>query len=79
MSTHPYAQLARDVYGRFGRNDFQGVLELVTDDIEATIIPFGQTFKGLAIWQERSYLTSRLVLFCRQRRSTLCAEPLNGR
>ena len=46
MSNHPYSQLAREMYGRFGRNDFQGVLELVTDDIEATIIPFGQTFKG---------------------------------
>jgi steroid delta-isomerase-like uncharacterized protein len=34
------------VYGRFGRNDFQGALELVTDDIEVTIIPFGQTFEG---------------------------------
>jgi steroid delta-isomerase-like uncharacterized protein len=34
------------MYGRFGRGDFQGVLELVTDDIEATIIPFGQTFQG---------------------------------
>jgi steroid delta-isomerase-like uncharacterized protein len=46
MSTHPYSQLAREVYGRFGRNDFQGALELVTDDIEVTIIPFGQTFEG---------------------------------
>jgi hypothetical protein len=46
MSDHPFSQLAREIYSRFGRNDFQGVLELVTDDIEATIIPFGQTFKG---------------------------------
>ncbi|MGQ0600557.1 MAG: nuclear transport factor 2 family protein, partial [Anaerolineales bacterium] len=46
MSTHPYTQLAREVYDRFGRNDFQGVLELATDDFEGTIIPFGQTFKG---------------------------------
>jgi Predicted ester cyclase len=46
MSNHPYSQLAREMYNRFGRNDFQGVLELVTDDIEATIIPFGQTFQG---------------------------------
>jgi steroid delta-isomerase-like uncharacterized protein len=46
MSTHPYTQLAREVYDRFGRGDYQGVLALVTDDIEATIIPFGQTFKG---------------------------------
>jgi steroid delta-isomerase-like uncharacterized protein len=46
MSNHPYTQLAREVYGRFDRNDFQGVLDLVTDDIEATLIAFGQTFKG---------------------------------
>ena len=46
MSDHPYSQLAHELYSRFGRNDFQSVLELVTDDIEATIIPFDQTFKG---------------------------------
>ena len=46
MSNNSYSQLAREVYGRFSRNDYEGVLELVTDDIEATIIPFGQTFKG---------------------------------
>jgi steroid delta-isomerase-like uncharacterized protein len=45
-TTHPYYQLARTVYDRFGRNDFQGVLDLATDDFEATIIPFGQTFRG---------------------------------
>jgi steroid delta-isomerase-like uncharacterized protein len=46
MSTQSYSMLASELYSRFSRNDFQGVLELVTDDIEATIIPFGQTFKG---------------------------------
>src|SRR5262245_32737949 len=46
MSNHPYSQLAREIYSRFGSNDFQGVLEFVTDDVEATLIPFGQTFKG---------------------------------
>jgi steroid delta-isomerase-like uncharacterized protein len=46
VNSESYSNLASEVYRRFGRNDFQGVLELVTDDIEATIIPFGQTFKG---------------------------------
>jgi steroid delta-isomerase-like uncharacterized protein len=46
VNSESYSMLASEVYRRFGRNDFQGVLELVTDDIEATIIPFGQTFKG---------------------------------
>lgn len=46
MSTHPYARLTSELYRRFSANDFEGVLALVTDDIEATIIPFGQTFHG---------------------------------
>lgn len=46
MTTHPYTQLSKEIYDRFGRNDFQGVLELTTDDWEGTMIAFGQTFKG---------------------------------
>jgi steroid delta-isomerase-like uncharacterized protein len=46
MTTHPYTQLAKEIYDRFGRNDFQGVLELTTDDWEGNLVAFGQTFKG---------------------------------
>lgn len=46
MSTHPYSRLARELYDRFGRNDLDGALELVTDDIVAIIVPFGQTYNG---------------------------------
>ena len=46
MSAQENAALARTIYGRFSNNDFAGVLQLATEDIEVHFMPGGQTFHG---------------------------------
>lgn len=46
MSKQANLELARTVYDRFSRNDFDGVLELTTDDWEGVLNHAGMTFHG---------------------------------
>jgi steroid delta-isomerase-like uncharacterized protein len=46
MSAQDNAVLARRIYQLFSEDNLDGVLELVSEDIEAVLVPFGQTFHG---------------------------------
>ena len=46
MSAQDNAELARRIYQLFSEDKFDDVLELVSQDIEAVLVPFGQTFHG---------------------------------
>jgi steroid delta-isomerase-like uncharacterized protein len=46
MSAQDNAALARKLYDAFNRKDYDHCLSLVTEDMEAVLIPFGQTFQG---------------------------------
>jgi steroid delta-isomerase-like uncharacterized protein len=46
MSAQDNAVLARRIYQLFSEDKFDDVLELVSQDIEAILVPFGQTFHG---------------------------------
>jgi predicted ester cyclase len=46
MSAQDNAVLARRIYQLFSEDKFDDVLELVSQDIEAVLVPFGQTFHG---------------------------------
>ncbi len=46
MSAENNAGLARKLYDAFNRKDYDHCLALVTEDVEAVLIPFGQTFRG---------------------------------
>src|SRR6266508_802041 len=46
MSAQDNAVLARRIYQLFSEDKFDDVLELVSEDIEAILVPFGQTFHG---------------------------------
>jgi steroid delta-isomerase-like uncharacterized protein len=46
MSAQDNAVLARRMYQLFSDDKFDDVLPLTTEDIEAVLIPFGQTFHG---------------------------------
>ena len=46
MSAHDNAALARRIYQLFSDDKLDDALELVTEDVEAVLVPFGQTFHG---------------------------------
>ena len=46
MSAHDNAALARRIYQLFSDNKLDDALELVAEDVEAVLVPFGQTFHG---------------------------------
>jgi steroid delta-isomerase-like uncharacterized protein len=46
MSAHDNAALARRIYQLFSDDKLDDALELVTQDVEAVLVPFGQTFHG---------------------------------
>lgn len=46
MSAQDNATLARKLYDAFSRKDYDYCLSLVSEDMEAVLIPFGQTFHG---------------------------------
>jgi steroid delta-isomerase-like uncharacterized protein len=46
MSAHDNAALARRIYQLFSDDKLDDALELVTEDVEAVLVPFGQTFNG---------------------------------
>jgi steroid delta-isomerase-like uncharacterized protein len=46
MSAHDNAALARRIYQLFSDDKLDHALELVTEDVEAVLVPFGQTFHG---------------------------------
>jgi steroid delta-isomerase-like uncharacterized protein len=46
MSAHDNAALARRIYQLFSDDKFDDALELVAEDVEAVLVPFGQTFHG---------------------------------
>ena len=46
MSAQDNAVLARRIYQLFSDDRYDDVLPLTTEDIEANLIPFGQTFQG---------------------------------
>jgi steroid delta-isomerase-like uncharacterized protein len=46
MSAHENAALARRIYQLFSDDKVDDALELVTEDVEAVLVPFGQTFHG---------------------------------
>jgi steroid delta-isomerase-like uncharacterized protein len=46
MSAQDNAALARKLYEAFNRKDYDHCLALVSEDMEAVLIPFGQTFSG---------------------------------
>jgi steroid delta-isomerase-like uncharacterized protein len=46
MSAQENATLARRIYQLFSDDKFDGVLELVSEDAEIVLVPFGQTFHG---------------------------------
>ena len=46
MSAQDNAVLARRIYQLFNDEKIDDVLALTTEDIEANLIPFGQTFQG---------------------------------
>src|SRR5579863_4834760 len=48
MSAENNAALAQKLYDAFNRKDYDHCLTLVTEDVEAILIPFGQTFHGRA-------------------------------
>jgi steroid delta-isomerase-like uncharacterized protein len=46
MSAHENAALARRIYQLFSDDKLDDALELVAEDVEAVLVPFGQTFHG---------------------------------
>ena len=46
MSAQENATLARRIYQLFNEDKFDDVLELVSEDVETVLVPFGQTFRG---------------------------------
>ena len=46
MSAHDNAALARRIYQLFSDDKLEDALELVAEDVEAVLVPFGQTFHG---------------------------------
>jgi steroid delta-isomerase-like uncharacterized protein len=46
MSAHENAALARRIYQLFSDDKLDDALELVTEEVEAVLVPFGQTFHG---------------------------------
>ena len=46
MSANENAALARRIYQLFSDDKLDDALELVTEDVEAVLVPFGQTFHG---------------------------------
>ncbi len=46
MSAQDNAQLARELYEAFNKNDLAKAVALATEDVEIAFIPFGQTFRG---------------------------------
>ena len=46
MSAHDNAALARRIYQLFSDDKLDDALELVAEDVEAVLVPFGQTFHG---------------------------------
>ena len=46
MSAHDNAALARRIYQLFSDGKLDDALELVAEDVEAILVPFGQTFHG---------------------------------
>jgi steroid delta-isomerase-like uncharacterized protein len=38
--------VSRAIYDHFSRDEFDRVLDYIGDDIEAVLVPFGQTFRG---------------------------------
>jgi steroid delta-isomerase-like uncharacterized protein len=46
MSATENAALARRIYQLFSDDKLDDALELVTEDVEAVLVPFGQTFHG---------------------------------
>ena len=39
-------EVARTIFDRFNGGDFDSVLDYIADDVEAVLVPFGQTFHG---------------------------------
>jgi steroid delta-isomerase-like uncharacterized protein len=46
MAAHDQATLARRIYQLFSDGQLDEVVELVAEDVETVVIPFGQTFHG---------------------------------
>jgi steroid delta-isomerase-like uncharacterized protein len=46
LSAHENAALARRIYQLFSDDKLDDALELVAEDVEAVLVPFGQTFHG---------------------------------
>jgi steroid delta-isomerase-like uncharacterized protein len=46
MSAHDNAALARRIYQLFSDDKLDDALELVAEDVETVLVPFGQTFHG---------------------------------
>lgn len=46
MSAQENATLARRIYQLFSDDKLDDVLELVSEDVETVLVPFGQTFRG---------------------------------
>ena len=46
MSAQENATLARRIYQLFSDDKFDDVLELVSEDVETVLVPFGQTFRN---------------------------------
>jgi steroid delta-isomerase-like uncharacterized protein len=46
MSAHDNAALARRIYQLFSDDKLDDALELVAEDVEAVLVPFGQIFHG---------------------------------
>ena len=52
MSAQDNAALARELYDAFSKKDYDYCLALVSEDMEAVLIPFGQTFQGKGGFRE---------------------------
>lgn len=46
MSAQENAALVQKIYQLWGNNQFDEVLALTAEDVEVTLVPFGQTFNG---------------------------------
>ena len=52
MSAQDNAALVRKLYEAFNKQDLDSCLALASEDIEVTLVPFGQTFNGKAGFRE---------------------------
>ena len=46
MSAQDNAQLVRELYEAFNKNDLAKAVALAAEDMEVEFVPFGQTFRG---------------------------------